>query len=178
MPGRNEGQLAREIAHGRPRQAFNEGLTVVALREFGRDQKMAGSPESIFEWLVPHHLDRFDVQARPGRRTTPDDLGRRVAYNRARFKMRMQPRRRVIFGDRRRGRCHKRRGLIQGHLGGTGHCSILFAAWSPFKPNDVPALWLLGRSAGCGVSSLLGWVCMAVATATNTRRLPLSRRVE
>src|SRR3982075_380164 len=27
VPGRNEGQLLREIAQGRPRQAFNKGLT-------------------------------------------------------------------------------------------------------------------------------------------------------
>src|SRR3979411_616830 len=31
VPGRNEGQRLREIAQGRPRQAFDKGLTVVAL---------------------------------------------------------------------------------------------------------------------------------------------------
>src|SRR5216684_9089847 len=52
MPGRNEGQLAREIAQGRPGQALNNGLTVVALREFCRNEQMAGSPESVFERRV------------------------------------------------------------------------------------------------------------------------------
>jgi hypothetical protein len=31
MPGRNEGQLMREIAQGRTGQTFNNGLTVMAL---------------------------------------------------------------------------------------------------------------------------------------------------
>src|SRR6266478_5588453 len=33
MPGRDEGQLVREVAQGRPGKAFNNGLTVVALPE-------------------------------------------------------------------------------------------------------------------------------------------------
>src|ERR1700676_1246784 len=33
MPGRDEGQLVREIAQGRPGKAFNNGLTVEALPE-------------------------------------------------------------------------------------------------------------------------------------------------
>src|SRR3979490_2515438 len=49
MPGRNEGQLVREIAQGRAGQAFIKGLTVVALREFRSNEQMAGSRESIFE---------------------------------------------------------------------------------------------------------------------------------
>src|SRR6266436_2517591 len=54
MPGRYEGQLAREIAQGRPGQAFNKGLTVVALRELRSNEQVVGSPESIFERHVPH----------------------------------------------------------------------------------------------------------------------------
>src|ERR1700687_1864951 len=67
MPGRNEGQLVREIAQGRPGQAFNKGLSVVALRELGHNEQMAGSAESIFERLVPRDPDRFHVQGPPSR---------------------------------------------------------------------------------------------------------------
>src|SRR5258708_21035509 len=75
MSGRNEGQLAREIAQGRPGQAFNKGFTVVALCELCRNEQMAGRPESILERRVPDDLDRFHLQARPGRGMAPADPG-------------------------------------------------------------------------------------------------------
>ena len=59
MSGRNEGQLAREIAQARARQALDKGLAIKALAELCRNQQMAGSPESIFERPVLHDLDRF-----------------------------------------------------------------------------------------------------------------------
>jgi len=49
----------REIAQGRPGQAFNKGLTVVALPELWSNEQMAGRPETIFEWRVPHDLESF-----------------------------------------------------------------------------------------------------------------------
>src|SRR6266436_9889735 len=58
MPGGNKSQLVREIAQGRPRQAFNKALTVVALRDFCGNEQMAGSSVSIRERRVPHELDR------------------------------------------------------------------------------------------------------------------------
>src|SRR5258708_36675437 len=85
MPRGNEGQLVGEIAQGRPRQAFDKTLTVVALRELCRNEQMAGSPESIFEWLVPHDLDRLQNQAPPSRGMASDDLGGRVVETRARL---------------------------------------------------------------------------------------------
>src|SRR5882757_5644652 len=100
MPGRNEGQLVRAIAQGRPGQPFDKGLTVVALPDLCSDEQMAWSPETIFEWRMPHDLDRFHAQARPGRGMAPDDARRRNVDKRARFEIRMQPCRRVIFGDR------------------------------------------------------------------------------
>src|SRR6202012_2240981 len=39
VPGGNESQFVREIAQGRPRQAFNKGLTVVALGNFCRNEQ-------------------------------------------------------------------------------------------------------------------------------------------
>src|SRR6202022_4358486 len=86
MPGRNEGQLLREIAQGRPGQAFNKGLTVVALRELCSNEQMAGSPESIFERRAPRDLNRFHVQARPGLGMASDYLRWRNVDKRARFK--------------------------------------------------------------------------------------------
>jgi len=62
--------------------------------------QMAGSPKSIFEWLVPHDLDRLDNQARPCRGMASDDLGRRVVDNRASFSFGMQPCAPVMFGYR------------------------------------------------------------------------------
>jgi len=56
---RNEGQLLRAIAQGRPGQAFNKGLTVVALSELCSNEQMAGTPETIFVWCVPHDLGPF-----------------------------------------------------------------------------------------------------------------------
>src|SRR6478752_6829209 len=90
MSSRNEGQLLRKIAQGRPGRAFDKGLTVVALAELCGDEQVAGSPESIFERLVPHDLNRFHEQARPGRGMTPDDLGRRVIDDRASFQFRIE----------------------------------------------------------------------------------------
>src|SRR5260370_26841976 len=87
MPGRNERQLVREIAQGRPGQAFNKGLTVVALPELWSNEQMAGRPETIFEWRVPPDLDRFHVQAPPSCGMAPDDLRRRNVDKRARFKI-------------------------------------------------------------------------------------------
>src|ERR1700682_496944 len=52
MSSRNEGQLVRKIAQGRPGQPFNKGLSVVALRELGHNEQLAGSAESIFERIV------------------------------------------------------------------------------------------------------------------------------
>jgi hypothetical protein len=112
MPGRNECQLVREIAQGRPRQAFNKGLTVVALPELWSNEQMAGRPETIVEWRVPHDLDRFHVQARPSCGMAPDDLRRRNVDKRARFKIRMEACRRVMFGDRMCGMGRKSRRLI------------------------------------------------------------------
>src|SRR5258707_3909491 len=76
MPGRNEDQLAREIAQGRPGQAFNKGLTVVALPKLWNNEQMAGSPKTIFEWRVLRDLNRFHVEARPGRGIASEDLRR------------------------------------------------------------------------------------------------------
>ena len=76
MPGRNEGQLLRAIAQGRPGQAFNKGLTVVALPELCSNEQMAGTPETIFEWCVPHDLDRFHVQARQSCGMAPNNFRR------------------------------------------------------------------------------------------------------
>src|SRR5712664_2173629 len=45
MPGRYEGQLAREIAQGRPWQVLDKGLTVVTLRELCSNEQVVGSPE-------------------------------------------------------------------------------------------------------------------------------------
>src|ERR1700675_4198699 len=104
MPGRNEGQLVCAIAQGRSGQPFNKGLTVVALPELCSNEQMAGSPETIFEWRMPHDLDRFHVQARPGRGMASDDARRANVDKRARFEIRMQPCRQAIFGDRMRGR--------------------------------------------------------------------------
>src|ERR1700730_16283021 len=42
MPGRNEGQLLRAIAQGRPGQAFNKGLTVVAIPKLGSNEQWRG----------------------------------------------------------------------------------------------------------------------------------------
>jgi hypothetical protein len=159
MPGRNEGQLVRAIAQGRSGQPFNKGLTVVALPDLCSNEQMAGSPESVFEWRMPHDLDRFHVQARPGRGMAPDDARRRNVDKRARFEIRMQPCRRSIFGDRMCGRRHKTSGLIQGRFGGAGHCSISLAA------NDAcfsPRRALRSRR-------------RAIATTIKTRSLPLSR---
>jgi hypothetical protein len=124
MPGRNEGQLVSEIAQGRPGQAFNKGLTIVALRELCSNEQMAASLESIFERRVPHDLDRFDLHSRPSRGMAPDNFRRRKVDNRTSFKIRLQPCRRVIFGDRTCGRGRKSSGLIQGRFGGAGHGSI------------------------------------------------------
>src|SRR3981189_3316097 len=115
---------------------------------------MAGSPETIFERRVPHDLDRFHVQARPSCGMAPDDLRRRNVDNRARFKIRMQPCRRVIFGDRTCGRGGMSSGLIQGRFGGAGHCSISLAAMMAVQAQTL----------------LVGTV--------KTRSLPLSRRFE
>src|SRR5882724_2571447 len=112
MPGRNEGQLVSEIAQGRPGQAFNKGLTIVALRELCSDEQMAASLESIFERRVLHDLDRFYIQAPPGLGMAPDNFRRRNVDNRARFKIRMHPCRRLIFGDRTWGTGRKSSGLI------------------------------------------------------------------
>src|SRR6267154_3765114 len=76
MPGRNEDHLAREIAQGRPGQAFNKGLTVVALPKLWNKEQMAGSPKTIFEWRVLRDLNRFHVEARPGRGIASEDLRR------------------------------------------------------------------------------------------------------
>src|SRR5216684_623805 len=111
---------------------------------------MAGSPETIFERRVPHDLDRFHVQARPSCGMAPDDLRWRNVDNRARFKIRMQPCRRVIFDDRTCGTGRKSSGLIQGHFG--GHCSI--SLMMPVQPQTL----------------LVGTI--------KTRSVPLSRRVE
>src|SRR6266404_1735538 len=43
IPGRYEGQFLREIAQGRPGQAFNKGLTVVALRELCSNEQVVGA---------------------------------------------------------------------------------------------------------------------------------------
>src|SRR3977135_2275884 len=102
MPGRNEDQLAREIAQGRPGQAFNKGLTVVALPKLWNKEQMAGSPKTIFEWRVLRDLNRFRVEARQGRGIASDDLRRRNVDNRARFKIR----------NRMRGTVRKSSGLI------------------------------------------------------------------
>src|SRR3981189_1686817 len=88
MPGRNEGQLLRAIAQGRPGQAFNKGLTVVALPELCSNEQMAGSPETIFERRMPHDLDGFHLQARPSCGMASDDLRRRNVDKQARFKIR------------------------------------------------------------------------------------------
>src|SRR5882757_1999841 len=98
---------------------------------------MAGSPETIFERRVPHDLDRFHVQARPSCGMAPDDLRRRNVDNRARFKIRMQPCRRVIFDDRTSGSVGKSTGLIQGRFGGAGHCSISLPATMPVQPQTL-----------------------------------------
>src|SRR6476620_3791569 len=100
MPRGNEGQLVGEIAQGRPRQTFNKSLTVVALRELRRNEQMAGSPESIFEWPVPHDLNRFHNQARPCRGMASDDLGRRVVDNRTSCRFWMRPCGQVMIGYR------------------------------------------------------------------------------
>src|SRR5882762_6934437 len=76
MLGRNEDQLAREIAQGRPGQAFNKGLTVVALPKLWNKEQMAGCPKTIFEWRVLRDLNRFHVEARPGRGIASEDLRR------------------------------------------------------------------------------------------------------
>ncbi len=102
IPGRNEGQLLREIAQGRPGQAFNKGLTVVALRELCSDEQMAGSPESILERRAPRDLNRFYIQARPGLGMASDYLRRRNVDKRAKFKIR----------NRTCGTGRKSRGLI------------------------------------------------------------------
>ena len=114
---------------------------------------MAGRPETIFEWRVPHDLDRLHVQARPSCGMAPDDLRRRDVDKRARFKIRVRPCRRMKVGDRRCSRWHKRSGLIQGRFGGVGHCSISLAMM-PVQPQTL----------------LVGTI--------KTRSLPLSRRVE
>src|SRR6266853_1111955 len=88
MPGRNEGQLVSEIAQGRPGQAFNKGLTIVALRELCSNEQMAASLESIFERRVPRDLNRFHVQARPGLGMASDYLRWRNVDKRARFNIR------------------------------------------------------------------------------------------
>src|SRR5258705_9447491 len=97
---------------------------------------MAGSPETIFERRVPHDLDRFHVQARPSCGMAPDDLRRRNIDNRARFKIRMQPCRRVIFDDRTSGGVGKSTGLIQGRFGG-GRPFLISPP--PMKPVSPPA---------------------------------------
>src|SRR5258707_6896867 len=89
IPGRYEGQFLREIAQGRPGQAFNKGLTVVALRELCSNEQMAASLESIFERRVPHDLDRFDLHSRPSRGMAPDNFRRRKVDNRTSFKIRL-----------------------------------------------------------------------------------------
>src|SRR4030081_1785708 len=154
LPGRSEGQLAREIAQGRPRQAFNKGLTVVALRELRSNEQVAGSPESIFERHVPHDLDRFHAHARPSRGMAPDDLGRRNVDNRASFKIRTPPGRRAILGDQTCGRACKSGGVIYCRFGGAGHGSISLALMMPVQARTL----------------LVGTI--------ETRTLPLSRRVE
>src|SRR5882757_2372272 len=157
MPGRDEGQLVREIAQGRPGQACNKGFTVVALPELWSNEQMAGRPETIFEWRVPHDLDRLHVQARPSCGMAPDDLRRRDVDKRARFKIRVRPCRRVKVGDRRCSRWHKRSGLIQSRFGGVGHCSISLATM-PVQPQTL--------------------LVVAVTITIKTRNLLLSRRVE
>src|SRR5712672_1521589 len=140
MPRGNEGQLVGEIAQGRPRQAFNKSLTVVALRELCRNEQMAGSPESIFEWLVPHDLDRLHNQARPCRGMASDDLGGRVVDNRASFIFWM-PCGPVMFGYRTCGSGQQRSGLIQGRFAGAGHCSIHSPLMMPASALDVSLQW-------------------------------------
>src|SRR5258706_2679073 len=97
MPSGNEDQLLREMAQGRPGQAFNTGLTVVALPDLWSNEQMAGTPETIFELRVPHDLGRFHVQARPGRGMSTVDLRRREVDQWARVNIRMHPLQRVLF---------------------------------------------------------------------------------
>src|SRR5882757_5049713 len=158
MPGRNEAQLVREIPQGRPGQAFNKRLAVVALPALYNNEQMAGSSESIFQRAVLHGQDPFYGQARPSRGMAPDDLRRRNVDNRARFEIRRQSCRRAIFCDRMCGRRHTRSELIQGRLGGVGHCSISLATTMPVHPQTL--------------------LVVAATTTIKTRNLLLSRRVE
>src|SRR5882762_5715773 len=168
MPRGNEGQLVGEIAQGRPRQAFNKSLTVVALRELCRDEQMAGSAESIFEWLVPHDLDGLHNQARPCRGMASDDLGGRVVDNRASFSFWM-PCGPVMFGYRTCGSGQQRSGLIQGRFAGAGHCSIHSPLMMPASALDVSRQW---RSAHFRVH------LAAIVVTIKTRSLSPSRRVD
>src|ERR1700757_1438364 len=139
VPGGNESQLVREIAQGRPRQAFNEGLPIVALGDFCRNEQVPWSPKSVFKLRVPHDLDRLPAKARPGRGTALGDLRRGNIDERTRFKMRLRPCRRML-GDLTCERW-KGSGLIQGRFGGTGHYSI-----SLTSIRVQPQTLLVGRS--------------------------------
>src|SRR5258705_616244 len=145
MPRGNEGQLVGEIAQGRPRQAFDKGLPVVALCELCRNEQVAGSPESIFEWCVPCDLHRFHDQARPGRGMASSDFGRRVVDNRASFTFWMRPSARVMLGLRTCGRGQQRSGLIQGRFGGAGHCWIHSLLMMPASASDDSRQWRTAR---------------------------------
>src|SRR6201988_4498394 len=125
VPGGNESQLVREIAQGRPRQAFNKGFPVIALGDFCRNEQVPWSPESILKRRVPHDLDRLPAKARPGRGTALGDLRRGNIDEWTRFTMGLRPCRRVL-GDRTSARW-KGSGFVQSRFGGTGHYSISLA---------------------------------------------------
>src|ERR1700752_3515102 len=126
VPGGNESQLVREIAQGRPRQAFNKGFPVIALGDFCRNEQVPWSPESILKRRGPPDLDRLPAKARPGRGTALGDLSRGNIDEPARLKRGLRHCG-GGFGDRMWERW-KGSGFIQGRAVGTSHYSISHAS--------------------------------------------------
>src|SRR5262249_34463430 len=75
MARRHKGQLARQVAQRRRRQAFNRRFAFVARALLRGDQQMALRLVGIFEWIALRDLDGFAGQAVEAREVTAHDLG-------------------------------------------------------------------------------------------------------